>query len=76
MNTGVLWYDDDPDRTLDKKVFAACARYAQKFGVAANTCYVHPLALGTATATVVNDVKVLAGKGMLRHNFFAVREDA
>lgn len=79
MNTGVLWYDDDPTRTLDKKVQRACAAYAQKFGVAANTVYVHPSEVGTGLTTVMTSgggTQVIADKATPLHHFFAVREDA
>lgn len=75
MSIGVLWFDDDPVRILDKKVQAACAAYAQKFAVKANICYVHPSALGTAVTTMVGNVTVKADRKMLPHHYFAVRED-
>ena len=41
MKSGLLWFDDDPGRELKKKVARAAYRYHQKFGIAADTCYVH-----------------------------------
>ena len=78
MSIGVLWFDDDPARTLDEKVQAACARHAQKFGVAANTVYVHPSEVGTGLVTVMTTsggAQVIANKSTLPHCFFAVREE-
>jgi hypothetical protein len=45
MNTGMLWYDDDPKRTLVDKVRRAALHYERKYGVPAQICYVHPSAL-------------------------------
>ncbi|MGQ9597958.1 MAG: hypothetical protein ACUVWZ_00915 [Anaerolineae bacterium] len=46
MEVGLLWYDNDPHRTLEDKVGRAAQRYHEKFGQWPNTCYVHPTALG------------------------------
>jgi hypothetical protein len=42
METGLLWYDDDPRRGLEDKVEQAARRYREKYGRWPNTCYVHP----------------------------------
>ena len=45
MQTGLLWYDDDPQRTLEVKIGRAADRYREKYGHLPDTCYVHPLAV-------------------------------
>jgi hypothetical protein len=45
MQIGLMWYDDDPRKTLDVKIEQAAARYHEKFGQAPNACYVNPAAL-------------------------------
>jgi len=40
MKTGLLWYDDNPDTTLEDKIRKAATRYRQKFGQTPNVCYV------------------------------------
>ena len=45
MNAGLLWYDDDPKRSLVEKVCRAAHYYKRKHGVAADVCYVHPSVL-------------------------------
>jgi hypothetical protein len=42
MDTGLLWFDDDPRRGLEDKVGRAAQRYREKYGRWPNTCYVHP----------------------------------
>lgn len=42
MNFGLLWYDKDSRIPFAQKVMEAGERYREKFGVAPNTCYVHP----------------------------------
>ena len=46
MQTGLLWFDSDPARSLSAKAADAARRYREKFGVAPNTCYVNLVALG------------------------------
>ena len=46
MKVGLLWLDDDPQRAIEEKVRRAAKRYREKFGRAANTCYVNPVSLG------------------------------
>jgi len=41
MQTGLLWYDDDPRKPLERKIEQAAARYREKFGQSPNTCYVN-----------------------------------
>lgn len=42
MNTGMLWFDDDPNRTLEEKVERAALRFREKYGVAPDICYANP----------------------------------
>jgi hypothetical protein len=42
MDTGLLWFDDDPRRGLEDKVGRAAQRYRDKYGRWPNTCFVHP----------------------------------
>ncbi len=44
MKIGLMWYDDDPKKTVEKKIEQAVARYREKYGRAPNACYVHPAA--------------------------------
>jgi hypothetical protein len=45
MQIGLMWYDDDPRKTLDAKIEQAIARYHEKYGHAPNACYVNPAAV-------------------------------
>lgn len=42
MQTGLLWYDDDPQRPLEAKISLAAERYRDKYGHLPDICYVHP----------------------------------
>ena len=71
MQEGLLWYDDDPQRSLAEKVGRAVRRFEQKFGARPNVCYVHPSAFGTEGKRLkVNGVVVAAKISVLRHHFW------
>ena len=81
---GLLWFDDDPSRTLDDKVRGAAARYQRKYGKQATVCYVHPSAFplppglppGASVAAaqmMVGDVEVRAGHAILPNDFLIGR---
>ena len=46
MNTGMLWFDDDPASTLEKKIIKAVNYYQKKYGRSPDLCLVHPAMLG------------------------------
>lgn len=54
MQTGLLWFDDNPNATLEDKVQRAAAHYECKYGQRPNLCFVHPAALddGTTIASI------------------------
>ena len=49
MQIGLLWYDDDPQQTLEAKIGRAARRYREKFGRAPDICYVHPRVVADQT---------------------------
>ncbi|MCX6056516.1 MAG: hypothetical protein NTZ74_16705 [Chloroflexi bacterium] len=42
MNTGMLWFDNDPKIDLNSKIMKASAYYQKKYGQAPNLCFVNP----------------------------------
>lgn len=42
MNTGMLWFDNDPQTELKTKVTKAASYYKKKYGKAPTLCFVHP----------------------------------
>jgi hypothetical protein len=41
MKEGLLWFDNDPKRTLDEKISRAATRYQVRFGRRPTTCYLN-----------------------------------
>jgi hypothetical protein len=48
MQTGLLWFDDNPARPVSAKIERAAQRYRERFGCSPNLCYVHPRTLASA----------------------------
>ena len=71
MKTGLLWFDDDPNRTLEDKVLQAAAHYRRKHGRRPNLCFVHPNAFnGHELPLIVEEVEVRTGRSILPHHFW------
>jgi hypothetical protein len=48
MNTGMLWFDNDPKTALDQKVEEAASYFRKKYGQSPDLCLVHPSMLAEA----------------------------
>jgi len=80
MNTGLLWYDSDPRRTLEDKIGRAARRYREKYGRWPNTCYVHPQAIakpappeessGHGIKNARGEIRVLSAPNILLHHLW------
>lgn len=42
MNTGMLWFDNDPKLDFTEKISRATAYYQKKYGQKPDLCYVNP----------------------------------
>ena len=67
MKTGLLWFDNDPNRSLEEKVARASQRYEAKFGRLPNSCYVNPALLEAKKQ--VGDIQVMGADNILPHHF-------
>jgi hypothetical protein len=79
MKVGVLWFDDHPQRAIEERVERATQRYRERFGQAANTCYVNPVSLngnGDLPAEFLcGQVKVIVTPQALPHHFWLASAD-
>ena len=51
MKVGMLWFDNDPKKTLKAKVIEAADYYRNKYGQVPTTCMVNPHELGDDAQT-------------------------
>lgn len=78
MRSGLLWFDNDPARSLTVKVTDAAQRYRERFGVAPDTCYVNRSALtSTDTTLVCQDMtlRLVPAANILAHHFLVGVEE-
>ena len=74
MIEGLLWFDDDPGRTLAEKVVEAMERYRERFGVNPNLCLVHPDELSATSGKekgaekAPDGIRLQASKTVLPHH--------
>jgi hypothetical protein len=79
MEIGLLWYDDNKKKSLEKKVNEAVAAYCAKprsAGQRPNTCYVHPSMVSGEPEIRLNGVRVVATTIVAPHHLFVGLEKA
>jgi hypothetical protein len=69
LRLGMLWFDDNANRSLDAKIAQAAEHYRRKYGQAPNICYVHESALARETAPQT-PIKVVVARDVLRHHLW------
>jgi hypothetical protein len=76
MNTGMLWFDNDPSVTLPVKIHKAVTYYQKKFGHSPDLCLVHPGLLGKGGATLILEkLTVRAYRPVLPGHFWIGMQD-
>ncbi len=71
MKQGLLWFDNEPKRSLQEKIARATERYVQKFGQQPNICYVNPQTLaGHDSEKVLAPIRIVAAPNILLHHFW------
>jgi hypothetical protein len=73
MDTGLLWFDDDPRRQLEEKVLRAATHYERKYGQSPNLCFVHPSVFngnGKKRVKRTAGVEIRPGRSVLRDHFW------
>ncbi|MBK7893923.1 MAG: hypothetical protein WAS33_00145 [Candidatus Promineifilaceae bacterium] len=68
MNVGMLWLDDDRNRSLDEKVSRAVEYYAEKYGRMPELCLVNKTML--VEEMLVGKVSVQPQSAILPHYFW------
>lgn len=69
MKIGLLWFDNDPKRTLETKISEGAKRYYEKFGLSPNACYVNPASMAQEKAQI-GELLVIASQRILLHHFW------
>jgi hypothetical protein len=69
MNTGMLWFDNDPKSELTVKIQRAADYYRNKYGETPDLCFVHPSMLGESK-TNAGKIEVRANRSIMPHHFW------
>ena len=76
MNTGMLWFDNDPSVTLPVKIRKAAVYYQKKFGRAPDLCLVHPGLIGkSGVSLMLEKITVRAYRPVLPGHFWIGVQD-
>jgi len=73
MQSGLLWYDGEPTRTLAAKVTAGAERFAERFGVTPDTCYVSDSALKEGEVSIPfqgGNLRLVPARNILANHFW------
>jgi hypothetical protein len=77
----MLWYDDDPKRSMEEKLARAVEYMRRKYGQTPELCFVHPSAItglqGEQPAVTVDGMKIklVPQRRVLRNHFSLVMPD-
>jgi hypothetical protein len=74
MKEGLLWYDNDPKRSLAVKVDQAVNRYQVRFGRKPTVCYLNEVDLN-GHAGEVKSIRLQAKANVLRHHLLVAEEN-
>jgi len=69
MNTGMLWFDNDPKTNLEEKIARATEYYDKKYGQRPNLCFVHPSMLANNSQRA-RDIEVRSNQMVLPNHFW------
>lgn len=78
MKTGLLWFDNDPKRTLADKLARAAAGHEKRTGKKATECHINakefsrlsPATLAGAEMIWVDGIAILPSKTVLEHHMW------
>ena len=74
MKEGLLWYDNDPKRSLSAKVDQAVTRYRARFGRKPTVCYLNEVDLNGHTEEV-KGIRLQSKSNVLRHHLLVGEEN-
>ena len=70
MNIGMLWHDDDPQRTLEQKLKRAADYYQSKYGQRPTTCFVNSGIVPVGQSSTVAGLRVQSARTVLPNHFW------
>ena len=78
MQTGLLWFDNEPGRTLVVKATAAAERFQEKYGITPDVCYVSERSLKDGEVSIPfreGRLRLVPASNMLLNHFWIGQND-
>jgi hypothetical protein len=69
METGMLWFDNNPNLDLFSKISQAIDYYRQKYGEDPNLCFVHPSVIQSINGGPT-PIKILPNNRVIKNHFW------
>lgn len=69
MDSGMLWFDNDPKIDLGSKISRAATYYCKKYGHEPNICYLHPSMIEEGKK-VIGTIRLQASTAMIPYHFW------
>jgi len=69
MNTGMLYFDNDPKTDLATKINLAADYYQKKYGKRPDLCFAHPSMIGKNAPNVAG-IEVRSNRQVLPHHLW------
>lgn len=76
MENGMMWFDNDPRKSLEVKVRQAAEYYRNKYGSIPNMCMVNPLSLANAGAQAADSIAIKPLRSVLPGHLWIGREES
>jgi len=70
MEVGMLWFDNDPKRSLPERIEKAAQYYFSKYGRDASVCYMNPKGDLNDLPGMVGEIRILSSKTILPNHFW------
>lgn len=70
MDIGMLWFDPDKSREVEKRITRAADFYHEKYGRSPNLCYVHPSLAKDTLPHQVAHIQVRTSVSVLPDHFW------
>ena len=75
METGMMWFDNDPRKSLDVKVQQAADYYRKKYGSVPDLCLVNPLSLQNTGVPVGGNISIRPLRSVLPGHLWIGKEE-
>ncbi len=74
MNSGMLWFDNDPKADLPTKILRAATYFQRKYGRTPDLCFIHPSMLSGEERSA-NGIEICPSRSVQLHHLWIGTSD-